>query len=417
MRGAWLLLLAVGLPMGAVAQGSLDAGSPPRARHALGGDWYFGGRLEGEYRRRNDYDLDASHPDDQERLTLLHPSLAVAWRPAAPWSAYLNLEYQKHHYLSDEGRPTPDRAQLLLDKLFIDYQGDWGLVRLGRQRIKHPREWMIDDTQDGLRLYLQRPRWRLDLALLRERAFDEELLHGDTAKRVDSLWLRLSRPAEEAARQALFLMLQDDKERNERAAWLGLEWLGEWEALDYWLLGALVQGEKRGRELSGYGFDLGGLLRLVKRPRLYLVAGYAFGSGHEKDVDLGFRQTGFQDNSAKLGGVTRFSYYGELLDPELGNLSILTLGLGSRPRRDYSMHLMWHRYRQHHPLDELRDSDLDRDPEGRHTDLGQGLDLILGYRIRGRFKAEMVLARFWPGKAYGEADPATLVRLELKYNW
>ncbi len=65
-----------------------------------------------------------------------------------------------------------------------------------------------------------------------------------------------------------------------------------------------------------------------------VTLGYALGSGDDastSDVDESFRQTGLQDNSAKFNGVTRLKYYGEVLNPELSNLSVLTAGVGIRP--------------------------------------------------------------------------------------
>ncbi len=85
------------------------------------------------------------------------------------------------------------------------------------------------------------------------------------------------------------------------------------------------------RDVNGWGVDAGlsWLLPLAYEPRLF--AGYAYGSG-DSDPDSGddhsFRQTGIEVNEAGFGGVERFDHYGFLLEPELSNLGIVTVGAG-----------------------------------------------------------------------------------------
>jgi hypothetical protein len=66
------------------------------------------------------------------------------------------------------------------------------------------------------------------------------------------------------------------------------------------------------------------------RPSLTLA--YARGSGGEDSAtrDANFRQTGLHENKARLAGVKRLRRYGELLQPDLSNLAITTLGSGIR---------------------------------------------------------------------------------------
>ncbi len=419
-KGMAAMLLSLPLALSAATlssnRGSLEAGAPPAARHPLSETLSVGGRLEAEYRQESDYDLDRQRADTVELLTLFHPSLALSWRPAPQWSVYGNLEYVDTGIFADEAGRESHPAELRLDKLFIDHRRDGLLLRLGRQRLKDRREWMLDDTLDGLRLSWRHPDFTLTAAWLRERAFTEDLLNGDDVKAVDHLWLHLNAPRSKTRDQAVYLMVQNDQEKDEQAVWFALHNQGEWEDIDYWAEAAAVGVDKRGRRGGGFGFDIGASYRLMKRPRIYVYGGYAFGSGDPDDVDLGFRQTDLQDNAAKFGGVTRIAYYGELLDPELSNLTIATLGIGIRPVRNASIDLLWHGYLQHYALDELRESDLVVEPDGRNHDIGQAVDLVVGYRIRGRLRAEAIFARFYPGSAFADQDPASLLKLQLRYN-
>ncbi len=106
-----------------------------------------------------------------------------------------------------------------------------------------------------------------------------------------------------------------------------------------------------------------------------------------------------------------------MLDPELSNLRILTLGLGMRPTRDGSLDLLWHRYRQDLVSDAIRDSSLDAEPEGENARLGDELDLVFGYRWRDRQRLEVILGRFSPGDAFStDADAASVARIEWRYD-
>ena len=46
---------------------------------------------------------------------------------------------------------------------------------------------------------------------------------------------------------------------------------------------------------------------------------------------------GLQENEADFGGAASFKDYGEVLDPELSNLAIFTVGLGLRPSEKFSL--------------------------------------------------------------------------------
>ena len=69
------------------------------------------------------------------------------------------------------------------------------------------------------------------------------------------------------------------------------------------------------------------------------------------------------------------------LSNELSNLLIVTLGLGLRPTVRSSFEVVYHYYRQDEALAELRDSNLEVEPDGRNKELGQALDLVFGRRV------------------------------------
>ncbi len=131
-----------------------------------------------------------------------------------------------------------------------------------------------------------------------------------------------------------------------------------------------------------------------------------------------FRQTGLQDNEAKVGGRTPFAYYGEAFDPELSNMSIFTAGLGIRPTEGTSLNLIYHHYRQDKAIDELRDSAFDAEPNGRSRRLGNEIDLVFGVGEDEDFRGPCLLGYFMPGRAFGGgADNALFANFEVSYEF
>jgi len=174
--------------------------------------------------------------------------------------------------------------------------------------------------------------------------------------------------------------------------------------------------------VSGAGLDFGLTWETPLPARPSLTLGYAFGSGKSgmrEERDRGFRQTGLQDNNDKFRGVASFRYYGELLDPELANLHVMTAGLGFRFLRRSSVDFVYHLYRQAHAAPFLRDANVRRDPDGGHTAIGQEWDVIVGIEEWRRFELKLVGAIFRAGKAFapdsGKLSYLTSLRLRLNF--
>jgi hypothetical protein len=180
-----------------------------------------------------------------------------------------------------------------------------------------------------------------------------------------------------------------------------------------------VRGREESANIRGWGFDVGGTYELPLPLRPSLILAYAFGSGDadpDDDVQWSFRQTGFEDNEAKVSGVNDFLYYGEFLEPTLRNIRIVTGGLGIRPIRQMSLELIYHLYTQDRASDEL-DSVLEVEPSGRSRRLGDEIDLVLGYRPTKNLELTLTVSSFQPGRAFPHADPGLGGRFEFEYKF
>jgi hypothetical protein len=212
-----------------------------------------------------------------------------------------------------------------------------------------------------------------------------------------------------------------------RLTWLGaratgVEALPSGALLGYWLDGALVRGkerrveyedlspgrsvveEARRRDVRGWAADAGlsWMLPLAFEPRLF--AGLALGSGDsepDSSTDHSFQQTQLEANEAGFGGVERFAQYGIVLDPELSNLAVLTVGAGVSLLRSSSLDLVYHAYRLLEPADALRDARLELALPGGDRRLGQGVDLVLALEEWERLEFAFAAAAFRAGPAFG----------------
>jgi len=219
-----------------------------------------------------------------------------------------------------------------------------------------------------------------------------------------------------------YVIVRDDRDADRRRlVFLGVRSRGEpVEDLDYWFELGYVGGRDGPSRVRGWGVDLGVTYELQVGPKPALTLGLAFGSGDrnpEDGLDRSFRQTGLQENEGDFGGSASFRYYGEVLDPELSNLAIVTVGLGVRPGEQFSLDLVYHYYLQHRASTALR-SALDAEPSGRSPHLGHGLDLIVGLEeIWARLDVKAVLGYFWPGAAFPGSDGAWLVGAEVQFRF
>ena len=183
---------------------------------------------------------------------------------------------------------------------------------------------------------------------------------------------------------------------------MGIQSEGRTGPIGHWLELARQRGSSGTRQLKAWALDAGLIWYLPLPARPALFAGYARASGGgDAGIDRGFRQTGLQDNEDRITGLANVRYYGEVLDPDLSNLEILTLGLGFRPTSGSSVELIAHSYRQAVRDDgDLRGSPISAELDGDHRDIGTELDLALSARLSRSAAIEAKLGWFIPGRGF-----------------
>jgi alginate production protein len=173
--------------------------------------------------------------------------------------------------------------------------------------------------------------------------------------------------------------------------------------------------------VRGKAVDLGSVLILPLPLRPSVGAGYARGSGggSSASLDANFRQTGLQENKARLAGVKRLRIYGELLQPELSNLEVRSLSAGVRLLENSSLELIRYRYRQPVPSTSIPGARLSADPLGVSGDIGREVDVLLALREWKNVELTLRWSRFTPGAAFAEdqRDPAQAIELGAALNF
>ena len=378
----------------------------------LGRDLILTHRLTLQSSREDNFNFD--HEDNEDRQDIEAGLRSrLDWRPGSRFSATAELRINQSHR-EQQDRSSRDRTDSRLGETWFRTQlNERAAVTLGRQDFDDPREWLFDTNLDAVRYTHQGRRLNLDASISKR-------IDGDGSRDEDAsnFILYLSNADDDRHVGGYLIRRKFDRSSfDESTLHVGGRLLGEWlPDSRVWIEGAHQSGRRQRRDVDAWAIDVGMTWFPVPKEALYLTAGMAYATGDDPstDRDETFRQTGLQDNNGKLGGITSFKYYGELSDPELSNMSIATLGVGSRPLRDLSIDLLGHAYRLNEPAVEVADAEWDADLTGSGRFLGWEADLVVGLRGRERWSIEAVLGYFEPGKAFEDRDSSYFGKLQLR---
>ncbi len=345
--------------------------------------------------------------------------------------------------------------------LFVQHLGGTPFsLQIGRQYIAEQREWWWDTELDGVRLYYEVGAVQAEL-MVAEELGATDTVNGFEAQEQDVRRVlgRLTWRWTEHQRFELFLLEQRDHSRAEvvgrvieRAredpsdgdlTWFGLRETGSFKLprngrVHYWADTAIVGGDERHfsyaaidlatalvdqvrpQEVSGWAIDLGLTWRTNLPHKPTLTLGLAVGSGDHSPNSGGshaFIQTGLNENIGEFWSVNRFRYYGEFLRPELSNLAVSTVSIGTHVLANSSLQLVYHGYRQLHATSFVRNAQLDAEPGGRDPDLGDEIDLVLGIEESAHYEFEFVAGVFRAGDAFEAARGRAAGTLQIKLNY
>jgi len=379
-------------------------------------NFLLGGKISSALRQDEERDLNK----DKQNNKLV---AATAFRLDMIWKygeggSFLLLEAGSLYVnTNNENKPdTNDSTSVLSRAYTYVVLSDALTMQIGRQDFDEAREWIYDAIQDAVRLYLFRGSYQAELSYSQG---PDSLFEKNPDQGIRNLIFNVRyKPRKRFFVGAWYVDRQDTSTRNYNPGLFGLQLINNPnKGLRYWLHLAQATGEINNSKLDGSGIDLGFSYVFKSGLRPYHFAGMASGGGTDPETNKGlFRQTGLQDNNDKFGGVTSYRYYGEVMNPELTNMSISSFGMGFRPLPGLSFDAIFHQYLQVEISDTLVNTRLKADPNGLSDDLGYELDFIAGYRFR-ELTLELVLGMFTPGQAFNKSDSAKVGRLQVEYKF
>lgn len=369
-------------------------------------------------------------------------------------SLYLQLRFaMEEDLLSDTSDGVSD-AFVERGEMWINYSRIMGSplsIEVGRLDFEDDRLWWWDEDLDAVRLMYETELFEIAFA------FAEELFPARTGlgyidpeqEDIQRLIAEISMDWSDSHVLQLFALHQDDRSKTEtpgalvrseredesdaQLTWFGARATGAFDfndvvILGYWIdvgrvagwetiletedVQPLVDGTSRyveveevvHRDVRAWAIDTGVTLVFPTAGEPRFTVAWAKGSGDRKpdnDTDTSYHQTGIHGNECAFGGVERFQVYGEILDPELSNISIVTAGLGFSLFEASSLDFVLHDYRLVEPTDELRDSRLDTQLNETDRDLGTGIDIIMGLEEWDAVQFKFGVSAFKTGKAFG----------------
>ena len=401
--------------------------------------------IEGEYEVKLDYRKNfALDRRNRDALFRFDQEFQLRWSYRYnDWISFLlegKVLGEHQLYTGGGGRRSefdPERGEtwVRFDNLF----GRDLRLKVGRQNFEEPRRWWWDDDLDAVGMRYRSNSGFFELGVgqelprksLRERFSDPEnkgILRVLTRANwryfenhdLDLFSLYHIDSSRTPPVGALVNADQED-ESDAKLWWGGIRASGSQPAasygeLSYWADTAVVFGKEKFLELDnapanrqlvtahtkrriyGWAFDLGVRWDSPLPGEPLFTLGYAVGSGDkspERGSDRAYRQTGLQSNDEE------FRTYGEILRPELSNLSIPVVAVRFPILSKTYVEFAYRHFRQLHAATFVRDGRIEADPNGVNKNIGQEWMLYSLIKQWKNVEIELVGAAFRAGNAYG----------------
>ncbi len=405
---------------------AMDLDDPPETRIRLGPDLTLGAGLQIQYEHEGNFDLNDSIAGDRSRLAP-ELSLAFSYEPDPTVQVFLALELDRE-FVSGSSDDVSDEVRLDLTQayvLFTDLVRQGVSLQVGRQRFEDEREWVYDEELDAVRVITRAGRFTLEGSVSREDLVTRNLLPHDqpATDPINNYIAYGTYSRDEDAGISAYAVIRDDQSGSDESPRLfGLHAHGDaGSRATYWIEAAHVRGSSGSKQVRGWGGDVGASYGFDAWLQPSIGIGYAVGSGDENpddEIDRTFRQTGLEDNTDELNGVSSIKYYGELVDPDLRNIRIITVTAGVSPTHHSSVETVYHYYLQDHASDDPAGAGIGLAPTGESPRLGSEIDVVAAYRGLHGLELEVTLGYFMPGPAFPpEADTALLAGVEIQFDF
>jgi hypothetical protein len=426
--GFFALILTLCFTLSAAAAGAQASSSEIEAEYEIKLDF------------RKNFALDRPNRDDLLRFDQEF-QLRSLYRFNDWISALLEGKVIGEHQLYTGGRGRRSEVEPERGETWVRFENlfrrDLSL-KVGRQNFEEPRRWWWDDDLDALTIRYRGDPWQFEFGV-GEEAPRKSLLEDYEPENKGVLrvlartnWSYFKEHAidlfflhqhDHSPTQRVGTLVNTDREdpSDARLWWGGLrasgrEPLPQDNELSYWADLALVYGQEKlldfedvggnkstvvagqKQRVRGWAIDVGARWDTQLPGRPLFTLGYAIGSGDRAPntgTDRSFRQTGLQSNDEE------FRTYGELLRPELSNLSIPLLAVQFPILFRSHVEFAYRHFRQVHAAPFLRDARIEADPNGNNKNIGHEWMLYALIKRWKNLEIELAGAAFKAGNAYG----------------
>jgi len=299
---------------------------------------------------------------------------------------------------------------------------DWS-VKIGRQHMNFGRGFLISDNEkelsyDALLVSGEYPTWTISLAAAKLE--EAQTLKGlrDRSLVSDADWNLYLLDVDWRDENILPLGLgayivygEDDTDLDRKPLIFGAR--GDYTISNWKLWGevAYQTGDMGAQDLDAIALDVGASVTFAMAWSPQLQIGYTFASGDEP---------GSPGDSEEFLPLGQYRYYGHALSPRMANVHILNASGSVRPSDMWVFAIDYYHYMQDEKVPGVVGNPILTDPgimkstTGLDDNLGDEVDASVTLNYTDGVKAQVLVAYFMPGDAYGaDDDDALEIRGEI----
>ncbi len=378
------------------------------------------------YYQENVADLNDAVDDDygriEERVRVSHNVeltdgvyVAITGEGTGLWGS------QEKGFSSESAEGTGDVPEAYVN--FRDIRNtDWS-VKIGRQHINLGRGFLISDNEkeisyDALLVTGEFPTWTLTVgaAKLEEAQTLKGMRRRDLVADSDwNLYLADFSWRDENVMPlglgAYVIYAEDETDLNREPLVFGVRADYTTDIWSLWGEFAYETGDAGAQDLDAFAIDVGASVAFESAWSPKLKVAYTFATGDDPD-SLGDNE-GFQ-------ALGQYRYYGHALSPRLRNIHIFNASASVQPNDYWNLAIDYYHYMQDETLARAIGNPLLTDPgimkstTGLDDDIGDEIDVSATLNYTEGVKAQVLLAYFMPGDAYGaDDDDALEIRGEI----
>jgi len=319
---------------------------------------------------------------------------------------------------------TSTDIYLDINELYIRsfcFNDDMSNVLIGRKKTKDLRSWWYDSPLDELKIFNENYVFNYE-AIFATRISNETVTDDNSpkAKIKGSRYFILHGDYQYYFNHHLggYYIYERVKPKDttvykRRLHFLGLDLNGIKNDVFYWLNAGYSKGDLYGytsvKKSKGFGFDLGA--KIPYNDRLAFAASYAYGSGKHN-----FTQPYIAtNNSDYLHKSFTFRYYGNVLNPVLENIKIISLYGIYYFAENKTFIASLHNYTQDVARTTSYDTKYFYPTDGKHKNLGNEFDIVYQYLQNRLEKLKIGAGFFFGGSAYDYLSNKNAYRIFLNY--